>query len=200
MGMYEFLLMSGYTTIMSFGVDAINRLRTMKIIADKGYKLDEKKLSNAKKITKVIGNDKSLTLLFPFYNMALSLTSLAQCLVSKEAVMEKLESLEVVKEMIPEEIKDYQEKPSCLKALKINKTSNKKEKNGEFEIYKKFEGTDISPKDSSNVSRQKVSSIRNLDKSMIAKNNRKCVKRISNSVVRTNDGAKMIHSVRVRCK
>ena len=170
MGIYEFLIAWGYTTIISFGVDAITRVRTMKIMADRGYKLNNENMKIVKRRTKVIGNDKSLTLLVPFYNMVLSLRSLAEAIISKELIMEKLETLKVIKQMTKEERKNYREKPSYFNALKINKDSQKKEKMEEIEFYKQYSTPDVQVIKTSQCTRQKVKSITSKNKNMVTRN------------------------------
>lgn len=114
----EFLVLWLGTSIASFGMEFANELRMFKDVADAGYKIDVKRLSE---LGKQLNPDASkvtfLTMLIPVFNMMQVIKNTMQYNNARPMILDQLRILDILEEMSEIEKTEYLKKPTGLNAL-----------------------------------------------------------------------------------
>lgn len=106
------------TTIVSFCVEASLEMRIFKDVADTGYKINLKKLSEFQKNINPNGEKNVLLqLLIPLYNVMFVFHRTIQYNNAKPMILNQLHTMDVLEEMSKVEKLEYQTKPTGLNAL-----------------------------------------------------------------------------------
>ncbi len=116
----EFLILWLGTSIASFGMETANELRMLKDVADAGYKVDVKRLSelgkqlnpNATKVT-------LLSMLIPIFNVIQVFQRTIQYNNVRPMILDQLSIIDALEEMSEIEKTEYKKKPTGLNALVV---------------------------------------------------------------------------------
>lgn len=116
----EFLLMWLGTIIASFGMEMKNEFRLFKDVADAGYKVDTKKLSEIQKQLNPEGaKNVMISLLCPFINIMGVFDRIVKYNSIRPFVLTQLNIMDVLDEMSEIEKEEYEKKPTGLNALLV---------------------------------------------------------------------------------
>lgn len=116
----EFLVFWVGTSVASFCLEVANELRMFKDVADNGYKIDTKRLSELGEQLNPNGSKiHFLSMLIPIYNMMLVLQRALQYNNCRGLVLDQLRVMDTLEEMSEIEKEEYAKKPTGLNALLV---------------------------------------------------------------------------------
>lgn len=108
------------TSITSFCLEMSNGLRMFKDVADAGYKIDIRRLSElSKQLNPNASKDALLLMLIPIFNIMLVFQRTIQYNNARPLILDQLNVMDVLEEMSEIEKQEYQKKPTGLNALLI---------------------------------------------------------------------------------
>lgn len=108
------------TSVSSFCVEMANELRVFKDVADVGYKIDVKRMSELGNQLNPDGVKISfLTILIPVYNIIQTFKKVIQYNNIRPMLLDQLRIINVLEEMTEYEKEEYQQKPTGLNAIII---------------------------------------------------------------------------------
>ena len=114
----ELLLFWLGTSITSYFMELTNELRMFKDVADAGYKIDLKKMSE---LQKQLNPDASkitfLSMLIPIFNIMQVLKNTIQYNNIRPMILDSLNAIDVLEEMTEFEKQEYSKKPTLLNAI-----------------------------------------------------------------------------------
>lgn len=120
MGMTEFLILWLGSIISSFCMEIANELRMFEDVADAGYKIDIKRLSElGKQLNPNASKATFLSMLVPMVNIMLVFQRTIQYSNSRSMILTQLSMMDVLEEMTEIEKEEYLRKPTGLNALLI---------------------------------------------------------------------------------
>ena len=137
------------SSVVSVIVVRYNEFRMYKDTADKGYKINIKKVLNNTNQNKRKHNYKNLLLLFPIVNLFIAADNVIKYNKIKPFLVDRLKSTDFIEEMTEEEKKIYQSNPTINNAINIIvysrfKEEKAKQQSTETEIKKEYEKVNIS--------------------------------------------------------
>lgn len=116
----ELLVLWLGTTIASFCMEMSNELRMFKDVADAGYKIDIRRLSElSEQLNPNAQNVALLSMLIPIFNIMQVLKRSAQYISARPMMLDQLSVLDALEEMSEIEKQEYQKKPTGLNAILI---------------------------------------------------------------------------------
>ncbi len=117
----QYIIIYILTVIGSIIGEVLVSFKLIKDTADAGYLLDNDKLGElTKKIKESTGNNNKLLKFIPIINLLCMLKMLIDYNNSRETIITQFSIMGVLKEMTEEEKKEYNKRPSALKALRID--------------------------------------------------------------------------------
>lgn len=116
------------TIVISMGVNISVALKMIKDIADAGYKLDYKRLSELGDLNPNNGKILRLATLIPMLNIMYSMNLIIQYNNQRDFMLTQLRVMDTLEKMSKEEQEEYEKNPTFLNAILIsaNKELNKK--------------------------------------------------------------------------
>lgn len=116
----EFLVLWVSTSITSFCMEMANELRMFKDVADAGYKIDVRRLSDLnKQLNPNASKATILSMLIPIFNIMQVFQRTIQYNNVRPMMLDQLNVMDVLEEMSEIEKQEYQKKPTGLNALLI---------------------------------------------------------------------------------
>lgn len=116
----EFLVLWIGTSITSFCMEMANELRMFKDVADAGYKIDTRRLSNlSKQLNPNASKATLLSMLIPIFNIMQVFQRTVQYNNARPMILDQLNVMDALEEMSEIEKLEYQKKPTGLNALLI---------------------------------------------------------------------------------
>lgn len=114
----EFLALWLGTSIASFGMEIANELRMFKDVADAGYKIDVKKLSElGKQLNPNATKTTLLSMLIPILNITQVFQRILQYNNARPTILDQLSVIDALEEMSEIEKTEYLKNPTGLNAL-----------------------------------------------------------------------------------
>lgn len=114
----EFLALWLGTSIASFGMEIANELRMFKDVADAGYKVDVKKLSElGKQLNPNATKTTLLSMLIPILNITQVFQRILQYNNARPTILDQLSVIDALEEMSEIEKTEYLKNPTGLNAL-----------------------------------------------------------------------------------
>ena len=136
----EFLLFCLGTTVASYFMDVTNGLRMFKDVADAGYKIDLKRMSELQQqLMPDLKKINFLSMLIPVFNILQVLKKTMQYNEIRPMILDQLSAINALEEMSELEKQEYSKKPTLLNALvvplktdiRLTKASSMKIKTGD---------------------------------------------------------------------
>lgn len=116
----EFLIIWLSTVAVSFGMEIANELRMFKDVADAGYKIDIRRLSDlSKQLNPNASKATLLSMLIPIFNIMQVFQRAVQYNNARPMILDQLNVMDALEEMSEIENQEYQKKPTGLNALLI---------------------------------------------------------------------------------
>lgn len=116
----EFLIIWLSTVAVSFGMEMANELRMFKDVADAGYKIDIRRLSDlSKQLNPNASKATLLSMLIPIFNIMQVFQRTVQYNNARPMILDQLNVMDALEEMSEIENQEYQKKPTGLNALLI---------------------------------------------------------------------------------
>ena len=116
----ELLVLWLGTSIVSFGMEMANELRMFKDVADAGYKIDIRRLSDlSKQLNPNASKATLLSMLIPIFNIMQVFQRTVQYNNARPMILNQLNVMDALEEMSEIEKQEYQKKPTGLNALLI---------------------------------------------------------------------------------
>lgn len=116
----EFLIIWLSTVAVSFGMEIANELRMFKDVADAGYKIDIRRLSDlSKQLNPNASKATLLSMLIPIFNIMQVFQRTVQYNNARPMILDQLNVMDALEEMSEIENQEYQKKPTGLNALLI---------------------------------------------------------------------------------
>ena len=123
----EFLVLWLGTSVTSFGMEIANELRMFKDVADAGYKIDIKRLSElGKQLNPNATKTTLLSIVIPIYNIIKVLQKIIKYNNARPMVLDQLSVMDALEEMSEMEKQEYLKKQSGLNALLVSFKSEMK--------------------------------------------------------------------------
>lgn len=114
----EFLLFCLGTSVTSFCMEMANELRMFKDVADAGYKIDLRRMSELQKqLLPDAAKITFLSMLIPIFNIMQVFKNTIQYNNIRPMILDQLSAMDVLEEMSEIEKQEYLKKPSSLNAL-----------------------------------------------------------------------------------
>ena len=106
------------TTVASFTASLKNELRIFKDMADLGYKIDLKRMSDAiESVDPNLAKNSRLQFLIPVYNLAMAYKQITLYNENRDMIYDQLRVMDVLIEMTDEEKEEYKKKPTGFNAM-----------------------------------------------------------------------------------
>ena len=116
----ELLVLWLGTSITSFCMEMANELRMFKDVADAGYKIDIRRLSDlSKQLNPNASKATLLSMLIPIFNIMQVFQRTVQYNNARPMILDQLNVMDALEEMSEIEKQEYQKKPTGLNALLI---------------------------------------------------------------------------------
>ena len=116
----ELLVLWLGTSIASFCMEMANELRMFKDVADAGYKIDIRRLSDlSKQLNPNATKATLLSMLIPIFNIMQVFQRTVQYNNARPMILDQLNVMDALEEMSEIEKQEYQKKPTGLNALLI---------------------------------------------------------------------------------
>ncbi len=116
----ELLVLWLGTSIASFCMEMANELRMFKDVADAGYKIDIRRLSDlSKQLNPNASKATLLSMLIPIFNIMQVFQRTVQYNNARPMILDQLNVMDALEEMSEIEKQEYQKKPTGLNALLI---------------------------------------------------------------------------------
>ena len=116
----ELLVLWLGTSITSFCMEMANELRMFKNVADAGYKIDIRRLSDlSKKLNPNASKATLLSMLIPIFNIMQVFQRTVQYNNARPMILDQLNVMDALEEMSEIEKQEYQKKPTGLNAFLI---------------------------------------------------------------------------------
>lgn len=116
----ELLVLWLGTSIASFCMEMANELRMFKDVADAGYKIDIRRLSDlSKQLNPNASKATLLSMLIPIFNIMQVFQRTVQYNNARPMILDQLNVMDALEEMSEIENQEYQKKPTGLNALLI---------------------------------------------------------------------------------
>lgn len=113
----EFLIIWLSTVAVSFGMEMANELRMFKDVADAGYKIDIRRLSDlSKQLNPNASKATLLSMLIPIFNIMQVFQRTVQYNNARPMILDQLNVMDALEEMSEIENQEYQKKPTGLNA------------------------------------------------------------------------------------
>jgi len=117
--MKNFIILWIVTVLSSLGIQVMNKLRIYKDVADKGYKINAKKLSEmANQVLSVFYRISLSTLIVPIFNLYSVFKKMFA--YDKNSLLNFLKTNDALEEMSQEDKKQYSSNPTGFNAYQIN--------------------------------------------------------------------------------
>lgn len=122
----EFLIIWLSTVAVSFGMEIANELRMFKDVADAGYKIDIRRLSDlSKQLNPNASKATLLSMLIPIFNIMQVFQRTVQYNNARPMILDQLNVMDALEEMSEIEKIEYLEKPTGLNAAFVTLKSEK---------------------------------------------------------------------------